>query len=39
LTETEQATTGVSPDFVRLSVGLETVGDLIADLEQALDQI
>jgi O-acetylhomoserine (thiol)-lyase len=39
LTEAEQATTGVTPDYVRLSVGLETVGDLIADLEQALDQI
>jgi O-acetylhomoserine (thiol)-lyase len=36
LTEAEQATTGVTPDYVRLSVGLETVGDLIADLEQAL---
>jgi O-acetylhomoserine (thiol)-lyase len=39
LTEEEQATTGVTPDYVRLSVGLETVGDLIADLEQALDQV
>lgn len=36
LTEAEQATTGVTPDYVRLSVGLETVGDLIADLDQAL---
>jgi O-acetylhomoserine (thiol)-lyase len=34
----EQIATGVSPDYVRLSVGLETVGDLIADLEQALDK-
>lgn len=39
LTEDEQATTGVTPDYVRLSVGLETVGDLIADLEQALAQV
>ncbi|HEY7030506.1 MAG TPA: O-acetylhomoserine aminocarboxypropyltransferase/cysteine synthase family protein [Thermomicrobiales bacterium] len=39
LTEEEQATTGTTPDYVRLSVGLETVGDLIADLEQALDQV
>jgi O-acetylhomoserine (thiol)-lyase len=39
LTEDEQATTGVTPDFLRLSIGLETVGDIIADLEQALDQI
>jgi O-acetylhomoserine (thiol)-lyase len=34
----EQLATGVSPDYVRLSVGLETVGDLIADLEQALEK-
>ncbi|HEV2128711.1 MAG TPA: O-acetylhomoserine aminocarboxypropyltransferase/cysteine synthase [Thermomicrobiales bacterium] len=39
LTEAEQADTGVSPDYIRLSIGLETVGDLIADLEQALDKI
>ena len=39
LTEDEQASTGVTPDFIRLSVGLETIGDIIADLEQALDQI
>jgi O-acetylhomoserine (thiol)-lyase len=39
LTEEEQLATGVSPDFIRLSIGLETVGDIIADLEQALDQI
>lgn len=39
LSETEQEATGVSDDYVRLSVGLETVGDLIADLEQAFEQI
>ena len=27
---------GVSPDLIRLSVGLENVDDIIADLEQAL---
>jgi O-acetylhomoserine (thiol)-lyase len=27
---------GVTPDLVRLSVGLEDIGDLLADLEQAL---
>jgi O-acetylhomoserine (thiol)-lyase len=32
----EQAATGVTPDFIRLSVGLENVGDLIADLDSAL---
>ncbi|GAC1624036.1 MAG: homocysteine synthase [Ktedonobacteraceae bacterium] len=36
LTPDEQFTTGVTPDFVRLSVGLETVDDLIEDLDQAL---
>jgi O-acetylhomoserine (thiol)-lyase len=37
LTPEEQATTGVTPDFVRLSVGLESIADILADLEQALD--
>jgi len=32
----EQVTTGVTPDFIRLSVGLENVEDLIADLDAAL---
>ncbi len=32
----EQVETGVTPDFVRLSVGLETVDDLLSDLDQAL---
>jgi O-acetylhomoserine (thiol)-lyase len=32
----EQAATGVTDDLIRLSVGLEHVDDLIADLEQAL---
>jgi len=36
LTPEEQYETGVSPDFVRLSIGLETVEDLIEDLDQAL---
>ncbi|MHB8595918.1 MAG: homocysteine synthase [Ktedonobacteraceae bacterium] len=36
LTEEEQYETGVTPDFVRLSIGLETVEDLIDDLDQAL---
>jgi O-acetylhomoserine (thiol)-lyase len=30
---------GAGPDVVRLSVGIEDVGDLIADLDQALAQI
>ncbi len=36
LSPEEQEETGVTPDFVRLSVGLETVDDLIDDLDQAL---
>ncbi|MEZ5238827.1 MAG: PLP-dependent transferase [Microthrixaceae bacterium] len=36
LTESEQLSTGVDPGLVRLSVGLETVEDIIADLERAL---
>ncbi len=36
LASEEQYETGVTPDFIRLSVGLETVDDLIDDLDQAL---
>ena len=36
LTPEGRALTGVTEDFVRLSVGLETVDDLIADLDQAI---
>jgi O-acetylhomoserine (thiol)-lyase len=36
LDENAQELTGVTPDYVRLSVGLETAGDLISDLEQSL---
>jgi O-acetylhomoserine (thiol)-lyase len=33
LSPEQQATTGVTPGLVRLSVGLETLADLVADLE------
>ena len=33
LTEAEQVSTGVTPDLVRLCVGLETLDDILADLE------
>jgi O-acetylhomoserine (thiol)-lyase len=33
LTPEEQLTTGVTPDLVRLSVGIETLDDILADLE------
>lgn len=36
LTEEQQQSTGVTPDLVRLSIGTETVDDLIYDLDQAL---
>jgi O-acetylhomoserine (thiol)-lyase len=37
LTESEQAATGVTPGYVRLSVGLEHIDDILADLAEALD--
>jgi O-acetylhomoserine (thiol)-lyase len=39
LSPEELAKAGVSEDLVRLSVGIEHVDDLIADLEQALSQV
>ncbi len=36
LTPAEQAATGVTDDFIRLSVGLEDLADIQADIDQAL---
>jgi O-acetylhomoserine (thiol)-lyase len=36
LSPEEQVATGVTPDFVRLSIGIESIDDIIADIEQAL---
>lgn len=36
LSPEEQVAAGVSEDFIRLSIGIENVDDIIADLEQAL---
>ncbi len=36
LTPAEQLETGVTEDFIRLSIGLETIEDIIADIDQAL---
>lgn len=36
LTEEQQVASGAGPDVVRISVGIETVDDIIADLDQAL---
>lgn len=37
LTTAEQAATGVTPGYVRLSIGIEHADDIIADIAQALD--
>ncbi|NJP06636.1 MAG: O-acetylhomoserine aminocarboxypropyltransferase/cysteine synthase [Chloroflexaceae bacterium] len=39
LTPEEQGLTGVTDDYIRLSIGLETIDDIIADLDQALAKI
>lgn len=39
LTEKEQAATGVSPDLIRVSVGIEHIDDIIDDFEQALSKL
>jgi len=36
LSEEEQLATGVTPDFVRLSIGIEHIDDIIADIDRAL---
>jgi O-acetylhomoserine (thiol)-lyase len=37
LSDEEQAATGTTPEMVRLSVGIEDVRDIIADLDQAIE--
>ena len=39
LTDEQLLEAGVRPDLIRLSVGIENAGDIIADIEQALEQI
>jgi O-acetylhomoserine (thiol)-lyase len=39
LSADEQKASGVSPDFIRLSLGIEDFADLQADLEQALAKV
>jgi len=38
LNEEELAMAGVSKDLVRISVGIEHIDDIIADISQALDK-
>jgi O-acetylhomoserine (thiol)-lyase len=37
LDDDELAASGVSADLVRLSIGIENIADIIADIDQALD--
>jgi O-acetylhomoserine (thiol)-lyase len=37
LSAEEQLSTGVTPDFIRLSIGIEHIEDIVADIEQALE--
>ena len=37
LSEEEQIAAGVSPDFIRLSIGLEDIDDILWDLDTALN--
>jgi len=37
MSEDEQKAAGVTPEMIRLSVGIEHIDDILADLEQALD--
>ncbi len=39
LTDEQLREAGISPDLIRLSVGIEDVDDIIADLRQGLEQI
>ena len=39
LSDAQLAECGVSPDLIRMSVGLEYVDDIIADISQALDNV
>jgi O-succinylhomoserine sulfhydrylase len=38
LTEEERQRVGITPGLVRVSVGLESLGDIVADVEQALER-
>ncbi len=39
LSPQEQAATGVTPDYVRLSIGIEHIHDILADIEQSLEKV
>ncbi len=39
LSPEEQAATGVTPDYVRLSVGIEHIDDILADIDESLKKV
>ena len=39
LTEEQQLATGVTPDLIRFSVGIEDIEDILADVDQALEKV
>lgn len=39
LSEEEQLSGGISPDLIRLSIGIENINDILQDLEQALENV
>ena len=39
LSPEQQTATGVTPDYIRLSIGIENVDDIISDIKQALDKV
>ena len=39
MTDEQLVAAGVGPDLIRLSVGIEDVNDLLADVTNALEQV
>jgi O-acetylhomoserine/O-acetylserine sulfhydrylase-like pyridoxal-dependent enzyme len=39
LTEAQQKAGGLTPDLIRLSIGIEHIDDIIEDLEQAFARV
>ena len=39
LSEEDQLAAGITPSLIRVSVGLETIDDIIADFDQALERL
>jgi O-acetylhomoserine (thiol)-lyase len=39
MNEEQQKASGLTPDLIRLSIGIEHVDDIIGDLEQAFSKV